>query len=215
MSERPLPKYIRRSLLSLSAEDPKLGEKAYASWADAIILDFARKAGTDWQDDLKSRMPAAIHEAGRGAAEVFVRIESGAAAAALEAVVFPGLAGVVLKGVNEAAEIEKASRCLDTLEDRRGIAAGSLEIDLEVTTAAGVWNSLEIARASERVGTFTINEAELLRHLGMSAAPDLEFEPLEYIKSQLITVATSIDGQAQGMSYPCEPDAGQGSATTS
>jgi citrate lyase subunit beta/citryl-CoA lyase len=29
-----------------------------------------------------------------------------------------------------------------------------------------------------------------------------DFEPLEYIKSQLITVATSVGGQAQGMSYP-------------
>ena len=34
MSERPLPKYIRRSLLSLSLDDPQLGEKAFASWAD-------------------------------------------------------------------------------------------------------------------------------------------------------------------------------------
>jgi citrate lyase subunit beta/citryl-CoA lyase len=200
--ERPLPKYIRRSLLSLSAEDSKLGEKASASWADAIILDVARLPGRDWQEDLKSRMPAAIHEAGRGGAEVFVRIASGAAAAELEATVFPGIAGVVLKGVNDAGEIEKAARSLDVLEERRGITAGSLEIDVEVSTAGGVWNSLEIARASPRVGTFTINERELSRDLGMSDAPGLEFEPLEYIKSQLITVATSIGSQAQGMSYP-------------
>ena len=31
-------------VVSLSIEDPQLGEKAYASWADAIILDFVRKA---------------------------------------------------------------------------------------------------------------------------------------------------------------------------
>jgi citrate lyase beta subunit len=36
----------------------------------------------------------------------------------------------------------------------------------------------------------------------MSSEPVLEFEPLEYIKSQLITVAISVGGQAQGMSYP-------------
>ena len=200
--ERPLPKYIRRSLLSLSAEDPKLGEKAYASWADAIILDVARRPGRDWQEDLKSRIPVAIHEAARGGAEVFVRIGSGAAAAELEATVFPGIAGVVLKGVNEAGDIEKAGLRLDALEESRGIDAGSLEIDAEVTAAAGVWNALEIARASPRFGTFTINESELCRDLGMSAAAGLEFEPLEYIKSQIITVATSVGGQAQGMSYP-------------
>ena len=201
-TEKPMPKYIRRSLLALSAEDPQLGEKAYASWADAIVLDFARRSGRDWQEDLKSRMPAAIEGAARGGAEVFVRIAGGTAVAELEATVFPGIAGVVLRGVNNPGEIEKAGKCLDRLEESRGMVEGSLEIDIEVGTAAGVWNSLEIARASPRVGTFTINEAELSKDLGMSEAAGLEFEPLEYIKSQIITVATSIGGQALGMSYP-------------
>ena len=49
MSEQPLPRHIRRSLLALPVDDPQLGEKAYASWADAIVLDFVRKADRDWQ----------------------------------------------------------------------------------------------------------------------------------------------------------------------
>lgn len=202
MSERPLPKYIRRSLLSLSLDDPQLGEKAFASWADAIILDFVRKPGTDWQKDLQARMPPAIREAGRGGAEVFVGINSAAAAAELEATVFSGMAGVVLKGTSGPDEVAKASERLDALEESRGIPAGSLEIDVEVSTAAGVWNSLEIARASERFGIFTVNEAQLCGNLGIVSEPVLEFEPLEYIKSQLITVAISVGGQALGMSYP-------------
>jgi citrate lyase subunit beta/citryl-CoA lyase len=197
-----MPKYIRRSLLSLSIDDPKLAEKAYASWADAIILDFIRKPGRDWQKDLQARMPAAIGEAARGGAEVFVRVNSDTAAAELEATVFSGIAGVVLKGASGTEDIGKASERMDALEGSRGIAAGSLEIDVEVNTAAGVWNSLEIARASRRFGTFTANEDELCRNLGILPEPGLEFEPLEYIKSQLITVATSVGGQAQGMSYP-------------
>ena len=36
----------------------------------------------------------------------------------------------------------------------------------------------------------------------MQAAPTLDFDPLEYIKSQIITVAISVGGQALGMSYP-------------
>ena len=202
MSERAMPKYIRRSLYSLSIDDPKLGEKAYDSWADAIILDFARKTGRDWQEELKSRMPAAIGEAARGGAEVFVRVNSDAAGAELVSTVFSGIAGVVLKGARGPEDVRKAGQCLDALEASRGIPGGSLEIDIEVDNAAGVWHSLEIARASPRVGTFTANERALCESLGMSPEPLLEFEPLEYIKSQLITVATSIGGQALGMSYP-------------
>lgn len=200
--ERPTPKYIRRSLISLSMEDPQLGEKSYASWADAIILDFVRTPGRDWQQDLKSRMPAAIHEAAKGAAEVFIRINSDSAQAELDAAVFSGISGVVLKGVHAADEVRQASQRLDALEASRGIAVGSLEIDVEVDTAAAVWNSLDIARATPRFGTFTAIERELCASLGMSPEPVPDFEPLEYIKSQLITVATSVGGQAQGMSYP-------------
>jgi citrate lyase subunit beta/citryl-CoA lyase len=147
-------------------------------------------------------MPAAVNEAARGGAEVFVGINSDTAAAELESTVFSGIDGVVLKGVSGPEDVRRASQCLDALELSRGIPGGSLEIDVEVDTAAGVWNSLEIARASQRFGTFTANEHALCKNLGVFPEPILEFEPLEYIKSQLITVATSVGGQAQGMSYP-------------
>ena len=200
--DKPMPKYIRRSVLALSIDDAQLGEKAYASWADAIILDFVKKADRDWQQDLKTRMPAAIHQAGKGGAEVFVRINHDSALAELDAVVFSGLSGVVLKGVTGPGDIGLAAQRLDALEVSRGIRSGALEIDCEVDTAGAVWHALDIARASERFGIFLINERELCRNLGMQSTPTLEFDPLEYIKSQLITVATSVGGQALGMSYP-------------
>src|SRR5450755_2413797 len=115
IDEKPMPKYIRRSVFALSIDDAQLGEKAYASWADAIILDFVKKPDRDWQEDLKSRMPAAIHAAAKGGAEVFVRINSDSAAAELEATVFSGISGVVLKGVTVPEHIVAAAKCLDAL----------------------------------------------------------------------------------------------------
>lgn len=202
VGEKPMPRYIRRSLLALSIDDPQLGSKASASWADAIVLDVSRKPGVDWQQDLRARMPAAIHAASKGGAEVFVRIACASALAELDALVFAGLCGVVLKGVTGASDIVAVADCLGELEARRGIPAGGLEIDVEVDNAAAVWNSLAIARASERFGIFVINESALSADLGMQTTPELDFDPLEYIKSQLITVALSVGGQALGMSYP-------------
>src|SRR5690349_2634934 len=103
--ERPIPKHIRRSVLCLSIDDPQLGQKAYDSWADAVVLDTVKASGRDWQQDLRSRMPAAIHAAARGGAEVFVRIGGDTAIAELDSVVFSGMAGVVLRGVNVADEV--------------------------------------------------------------------------------------------------------------
>ena len=197
-----MPKFIRRSVSALSVDDPQLGEKALASWADAIILDITKRSDRNWQDDLRSRLPGAIHSAAQGGAEVFIRISRGAAAAELDATVFSGIAGVVLTGVAGADDIRTAAQCLSALEASRGIPVGSLEIDVEVDNAAAVWHAIEIARANERFGLFLLNEPALCRALGMQATPQLDFDPLDYIKSQLITVATAVGGQALGMSYP-------------
>ena len=200
--DKPMPKYIRRSVYPLSIDDAQLGEKAYASYADAIILDFVRKSERDWQADLKTRMPAAIHAAAKGGAEVFVRIHRDAAAAELEASVFSGISGVVLQGVTGPEDMVAAAQCLNALEVSRGIAGDSLEIDVEVDNAGCVWHALEIARASARFGLFFVNEQALCKNLGMQLEPALAFDPLEYIKSQIITVAIAVGGQALGMSYP-------------
>ncbi len=200
--DKPMPRTIRRSMVALFIEDAQLGEKAYSSNADAIILDFVKTADGDWQANLKSRMPPAIHAAAKGGAEVFVRISRDALVAELEATVFSGAAGVVLKGVTSADDIVAAAKRLDALEISRDIPNGSLEIDIEVDTAGCVWHALDIARASERFGAFFVNEQALCKNLGMQSAPTLDFDPLEYIKSQIITVAISVGGQALGMSYP-------------
>lgn len=206
-----MPPYIRRSLICLSVDDPKLAEKAFESWADAIILDIVKSPMQDWQQVLKAKMPAAIAAAVHGGAEVFVHLNAGTAQAELEATVFTGLTGVVLVGVGDCAEILQVCERLEVLERERGLAIGSIEIDLEITTAQGVWNALEIARASPRVGTMTISEQALYQDLEIPFETTLEVEPIEFIKGQIITVATSVEGQAQGMSYPLcvsqnEPD---------
>jgi len=197
-----MPPYIRRSLICLSVDDPKLAEKAFESWADAIILDIVKSLTQNWQQVLKAKMPTAIAAAANGGAEVFVRLNAATAHTELEATVFAGLTGVVLVGAGDHAELVRLGEQLEVLERERGLAIGSVEIDLEITTAQGVWNSLEIARACPRVGTMTINEQALYQDLEIPFETTLEVEPIEFIKGQIITVATSVEGQAQGMSYP-------------
>ena len=82
-----MPPYIRRSLIALSIDDPKLAEKAFDSWADAIVLDIVKQAAQDWQQTLKAQMPLASAAASRGGAEVFVRLNAQTAYAELDATV--------------------------------------------------------------------------------------------------------------------------------
>ena len=197
-----MPKHIRRSVLALSLEDAQLQAKALAANADAIVIGFEKARGRDWQQHLRAHVPAAIEAAARAGAEVFVRISADAAAAELDAAVFLGLTGIVMTQVQGPADLVRADEHLRALEQSRGIASGGLEIDVEIDNAAAVWHSLEIARASTRFGAFILNEPALCRALGMQSEPTLDFDPLEHVKSQLITVATSVGGQALSMSYP-------------
>lgn len=194
-----MPKHVRRSLVAISIADHKLGDTSFSSWADAIILEIDKASGLDF---VKSRMPVAIGLAAKGGAEVFVRIDSATATEQLDAAVCPGLTGIVLCGVERPQEVEQVSHHLTGLEDRRGIVRGSLQIDVAVGTASAVWHSLEIARASSRVAALTVSEIELYHSLGIPRQPKLEFDPLEYVKSQLITNAVAAGCQAQGMAYP-------------
>src|SRR5690606_761974 len=158
-AERPMPRYIRRSLLPLAVDDPALDGKAFGSWADAIVLDLARPPGVDWQAHARARMPAAIAAAARGGAEVFVRVDASAAGPArdpppgvgwqahararmpaaiaaaarggaevfvrvdasaavaeIDASVFTGLAGIVVKGVRDPQVLVRADEQLTALE---------------------------------------------------------------------------------------------------
>lgn len=200
--EKPMPKHIRRSLITLSVDDAQLADKVRASWADAVILALVRKPGANWQIDLQARLPAAVHAASSCGAEVFVRVNAEHLMAELDAAVCDGLTGVVLGGVTSAQNISNAAAQLAVLEAARGIQVGSLEIDVDADNAAVAWHALDIARASERFGAFLLDDQKLCRALGMQTTPTLEFDPLEYIKSQLISVATSVGGMAIGMSYP-------------
>jgi len=201
-TNKKIPKYIRRSILALSIDDPLLEKKSFDSWADAIILDFSKKSNCGWQQDIHSRMPEAINIAAKGGAEIFIRIDNKFAKSELEATIFPGISGIVLKGAHSAADLQKISSTLDSLEIARGVHSNSIEIDIEVNNATCTWNLLEIARSTARIGIFFLNEQELCINLGIQTEANLPFDPLEYIKSELITVATSIGGQAVGMSYP-------------
>ena len=90
--ERPMPStYAARSSACRSTIRSS-GRKRYASWADAIILDFARKPGRDWQEDLQVAHARGDTRGGRGGARSLrADRRSDARAAELESTVFPGI----------------------------------------------------------------------------------------------------------------------------
>ena len=197
-----MPKYIRRSLLNILVNEPTLTDLMVNNKADAVILDMAQALRNNRMAFTEVEMAGIIRATAGSGAEVFVKINPDTFAADLEKTVFPGLNGIIIPGIESVEEIEELDGALDEMEGWRGIPAGTLLIDAEISTPLGVWNSLDIARASNRMAALTIGETGLYYTLGLDPTAALDFDPLELIKFQLITNATAAGIQAQGMSYP-------------
>ncbi len=197
-----MPKYIRRSLLNIVLNEPTLTDNLVNNNADAVILDVAKALKDSRFSFTEIEMSALVTAAANSGAEVFVKINPDTVAADLEKTIFPGLTGIVIPGIESAEETAELDGALEEMESWRGIPAGTLQIDAELSTPLGVWNSLEIARASSRMAALTVGETGLYYTLGLGPTATLDFDPLELIKFQLITNATAAGIQAQGMSYP-------------
>lgn len=185
---------VRRSNLVLPAADAGAIANAWSHNADAVTLDLRGldpHGGMPAQQLAAARqgLPAAIAQVGQGGADVFVWVNAAALYADLDAAVGAGLCGVILSGVESAAEVMAADDCLTELERRRGIAVESVELTVAVETAAGVWRVRELITASPRTRRVALDEAALAANLGIVQRPDLD--ALVYAKGRICIEATA------------------------
>lgn len=172
-----------RSYLFVPGTMPERFEKARLSGADAVILDLedavsaeekgaARESVASW---LSAEQPA------------FVRINAASTSwfeEDLEAVVRPGLAGVLLPKAERPAEVEAvASR-----------VGGGPSIIPIVESALGLWNVADIA-ASPRVERIAFGSLDLQLDLTMEGG----FEELLYARSRVVTAS-----RAMGLPSPID-----------
>ncbi|AMM21936.1 hypothetical protein AX769_19545 [Frondihabitans sp. PAMC 28766] len=176
----PLP----RSFLYVPGDRPDLIAKARAGRADALVLDLEdavsasgkRRARSIVGDALRSRdegtdggTDGGRQRAGSSLPELWVRVDSAALGADLEAVTCRQLDGVFLAKC-EPDSLDEAGRVLTDLESRRGIAGGSVGIVGLLETAAAVTRILTMAE-HPRLRTFGIGEVDLLADLRMRRGP--------------------------------------------
>jgi citrate lyase subunit beta/citryl-CoA lyase len=168
---RPSPRPLR-SLLFVPGHRRRWIESAVASGTDAILFDL--------QDAVPEEQVAAAREVVRSAVDasdgtgpgILVRVApvgSPAFDEDLDAVVAPGLSGIVVPMLSAPSEVEEVAARLDRLEVTRGIPAGSTVIFPLVETAPAARFSYEIASASARVaymGGATTPDGDIARALG-------------------------------------------------
>lgn len=192
--------FVRRSHLLVSARDEAQIEASWTHEADAVVLDLGDSVPAADKPRARDGLKQAMAIAARGGAEVFVRINKELAYADIAAAAHPGLRGVVFPGAETATEVEDIAAILAELEKQRGIASGALHMILLLDSGQGVWNIREIVRASPRVCSVGLDEANLCRHLGI--VPHPEFDPFVYAKGRVIIESRAAKRQPVGISHP-------------
>lgn len=192
-----------RSMLFVPGHKSSWAEKAIAAGTDAIILDLEDSVPAADKAVARATVRETIARLHGSAprADVWVRpnsSDSGLFGADVEAVLTPGLAGLLLPKVFGAEEIVRIDAVVSHIEAREGLAAGSAGLIVSFETAASIARADEIAAASARVSSLfgiTGPNADIGRELGFEFTPE-GFESL-YARSRVIVAA-----RAAGLHHP-------------
>ncbi len=190
-----------RSMLFVPADSEKKLAKSLGSPADALILDLedsvaeARKAGA--RGTAAAFITANAKQLG---AQLYVRInplDSGMAMGDLATVVVAGLAGIMLPKTRSAADIVRLGHCLDALEARAGMAAGSVRIvPVATETPEAILNMQSFAGPIARLAGVTWGAEDLSAAIGAVSNRDEDgsWSPLYLLANSLCLAAAAAAG---------------------
>jgi len=178
----------------------RFAQGAWRHGADAITLDLEDGVTPALKAGARELAKDAVAVAGKGAAEVFVRVNKEFLVADIEASVWPGLAGIMLPKVESPEDVIEASEVLSSAERQRGIEPGTLSLILLLESANAVFRVREIIAASERVSQVGLDESDLSASLGISASA--EYDPHVYARGRMAIEATAAGVQPIGIAHP-------------
>jgi len=194
-----VPKPLRSSLF-IPGNRQRWLDRVPTIEADSFILDLEDSVPEAERSVARSLVRAAIQQFG-SRHTLFVRINAPDTPHVLddlEAVVVPGLYGILLPKTSNTRDVQVVDAILGWLEHRAGMPAGSVIINPLLETAQGIRQAYDVAAASARVA-----------HMGASAAPGgdaaqaigFEWTP-EGTESLYLRSKILLDARAAGVAYP-------------
>ena len=193
-----------RSMLFVPADSERKLAKSLGSPADVLILDLEDSVAESRKVGARSTAAAFISaQAATLTARLFVRInplDTPLAMGDLAAVVVPGLAGIMPPKMRSAADLWHLGHCLDALEARAGIAAGTVQIvPVATETPQAMLNMQSLAAPQPpmpRLAGITWGAEDLSSAIGAVANTDADgqYSPLYDWASSLCLCAAAATG---------------------
>jgi citrate lyase subunit beta / citryl-CoA lyase len=192
-----------RSLLFVPADSERKLAKGLGSPADALILDLEDAVAPSRKEGARHSAAEFITaHAASLTTRLLVRVnpfDTGLTMGDLAAVVVPGLSGIMLPKINSAADLVRLSHCLDALEARAGLAAGSIAmLPVATETAHAMLNmgSFAIGAPLPRLAAVTWGAEDLSTAIGAIANRDEDgrYSPLYELAASMCLCAAAAAG---------------------
>jgi len=183
---------IQRSMLILPAHVRRFVEKAYTRNADVIVLDLEDSVPPAQKEEARRSLKDAVKIAGRGGAEVFVRVNADASLLRedLRSAIQPGLHGIFLPKVETAMDVVSVENRISELETTSGLGSGAIRLSVHIESPLGVLNMREIAVAGSRIESMSLGVDDYC--LALSVEPSDESMELLLPLSMMVIVCHSV-----------------------
>jgi citrate lyase subunit beta/citryl-CoA lyase len=191
---------LKRSWMFVPGHRQKMIDKSLGLNADAIMLDIEDGVAPNEKDTARKLIAESLgREKLPSTPARFVRINAIGHArmdADLEAVLRPGLEGLVCPKVETADEVRKVDAILNEREPKLKMTRGEVKLLIAIESPRGLLNAPTIAACSPRVCGLMFGAEDFGRELGLPTSREGEARDMLYARSAMVIAAAAAHVQA-------------------
>jgi len=189
-----------RSWMFVPGHRQKMIDKALSINADAIMLDIEDGVAPNEKEAARKNIGDSLgRPKSAGAPARYVRINAighERMVADLDAVMRPGLEGIVCPKVDTMDEVRTIDAILNQREPKHNMAKGSVRLLIAIESPKGLFNAPAIAAASSRIVGIIFGAEDFGREIGLPAVREGEARDLIYARSAIVVAAAAAHVQA-------------------
>jgi len=189
-----------RSWMFVPGHRQRMIDKALGLNADAIMLDIEDGVAPNEKDAARKNIGESLGRAKiAGAPARYVRINAighERMDADLQAVLRPGLEGLVCPKVDTVEEVRTVDAILNEKEPQNQLAKGSVKLLIAIESPKGLLNAPAIAAASARIVGIIFGAEDFGREIGLPTVREGQARDLIYARSAIVIAAAAAHVQA-------------------
>lgn len=169
---------LRRSILAIPATGSQQVAAAADSDADEVFFDLEDSLAPSEKVDARTALIAAIRDHEWGDTLLSYRLNGIDTRWWYEDLIEPlsevgsAVDGLIVPKVSAPDEVRTVATLLDSLERNVGLAPGEISLSVQIETARGMNNAVEIAQASDRLSAMMFGPADYAASIGSTGGSE-------------------------------------------